>query len=396
MKKAMNNDKKRIMLIVPMLHQGGFERICALTAKLLKDRYKIYLVVFTTKDMFYDVSGIEVIDLNMGAVDSRIGKVLNVFKRVNKLKKLKMELNIDISYSFGMSANLVNVLSKTCDVTWAGMRAYGDLDNKSKSKLIATKADRVVSCTKIMERDICDTYSVKASCTVYNPCDLELLRSQAKENINSSFDNFVDSGIIISSMGREDDVKGFWHLIKIVYLVRKQLPQVKLTIIGDGEYTEYKELAKKLGMERDVLFTGVQKNPFAILAKTDIYMLTSDSEGFPNALIEAMALGVPCVSVNCKTGPAEILHREYEKCIDVKDVFYADYGIITPVLKGKKDLEPQVFTKEEKIMADTVVKLINDKELLNKYKEQGIKRADEFGMEVYTKNICKYINEDTK
>ena len=70
--------------------------------------------------------------------------------------------------------------------------------------------------------------------------------------------------------------------------------------------------------------------------------------------------------------------------------------IITPVLKGKKDLEPQVFTKEEKIMADTVVKLINDKELLNKYKEQGIKRADEFGMEVYTKNICKYINEDTK
>ena len=101
----------------------------------MNDKYKIYLVVFTTKDMFYDVSGIEVIDLDMGAVDSRIGKVLNVFKRVNKLKKLKRELNIDISYSFGMSANLVNVLSKTCDVTWAGMRAYGDLDNKSKSKL---------------------------------------------------------------------------------------------------------------------------------------------------------------------------------------------------------------------------------------------------------------------
>ncbi len=64
---------------------------------------------------------------------------------------------------------------------------------------------------------------------------------------------------------------------------------------------------RKLGIAEQVLFTGVQLNPFALLAKADVYALTSDSEGFPNALIEAMAVGLPCVSVNCKTGPAEIL-----------------------------------------------------------------------------------------
>ena len=50
--------KKKIMLIVPMLHQGGFERICALTAKLLKDRQEVYLVIFSAEDMIYDVTGV--------------------------------------------------------------------------------------------------------------------------------------------------------------------------------------------------------------------------------------------------------------------------------------------------------------------------------------------------
>ena len=52
---SVSGDKKRIMLITPMLHQGGFERICVLTARLLADLYDVYLVVFTMEDAFYDV-----------------------------------------------------------------------------------------------------------------------------------------------------------------------------------------------------------------------------------------------------------------------------------------------------------------------------------------------------
>ena len=77
--------KKKIMLIVPMLHQGGFERICALTAKLLKDRQDVYLVIFSAEDMIYDVTGVNLINLDLGAVPGKIGKVINLQKRICRL-----------------------------------------------------------------------------------------------------------------------------------------------------------------------------------------------------------------------------------------------------------------------------------------------------------------------
>ena len=69
------------MLIVPMLDQGGLERVCAETAQLLKTDYDVHLVVFNTAGMIYDVSGVDLVDLGLGAVNGRIGKLLNVLKR---------------------------------------------------------------------------------------------------------------------------------------------------------------------------------------------------------------------------------------------------------------------------------------------------------------------------
>lgn len=77
------------MLIVPMLDQGGLERVCAATARLLKDLYDVHLVVFNTAGMIYDVSGVAMTDLHLGAVQGRFGKALNVAKRVRRVRQLK-------------------------------------------------------------------------------------------------------------------------------------------------------------------------------------------------------------------------------------------------------------------------------------------------------------------
>ena len=77
------------MLVTPMLHQGGFERICVLTAKLLKDRYDVYLAVFNTQDIFYDVEGLQLIDLRLGAARGSLGKLANICRRVRRLRQLK-------------------------------------------------------------------------------------------------------------------------------------------------------------------------------------------------------------------------------------------------------------------------------------------------------------------
>ena len=388
-------NRKRIMLIVPMLDQGGLERVCALTAQLLKTAYDVHLVVFNTEGMIYDVSGVHLIDLQLGAVPGKVGKLLNVLKRVRRVKKLKKELDIQISYSFGQTANLVNVLSKQKDVTWAGIRGYGALDNKKEMSFVCKRADRMVSCTRVMEVDIAASYSVKSSATLYNPCNLEEIRQLARADVAPEFEEFLQRpGKTVVSMGRAHDVKGFWHLMKSVSLVKKKLPDVKLMLIGAGDFSEYKELARKLHMEKDVLFTGVQKNPFALLARADVYALTSDSEGFPNALIEAMSSGLPCVSVNCKTGPAEILQDDYRKSENQSKVYQADYGILTPILKGEKNFEPDNFTPEEKIFAEELEKLLQDEDAWTVYQEKAVKRASDFGMEAYVEAIEKLIEED--
>lgn len=388
-------NRKRIMLIVPMLDQGGLERVCALTAQLLKTAYDVYLVVFNTEGMIYDVSGVHLIDLQLGAVPGKVGKLLNVLKRVRRVKKLKKELDIQISYSFGQTANLVNVLSKQKDVTWAGIRGYGALDNKKEMSFVCKRADRMVSCTRVMEADIAASYSVKSSATLYNPCNLEEIRQLARADVAPEFEEFLQRpGKTVVSMGRAHDVKGFWHLMKSVSLVKKKLPDVKLMLIGAGDFSEYKELARKLHMEKDVLFTGVQKNPFALLARADVYALTSDSEGFPNALIEAMSSGLPCVSVNCKTGPAEILQDDYRKSENQSKVYQADYGILTPIFKGEKNLEPDNFTSEEKIFAEELEKLLQDEAAWTAYQKKAVKRAGDFGMEAYVEAIEKLIEED--
>lgn len=387
--------KARIMLIVPMLDQGGLERVCALTAQLLKTAYDVHLVVFNTEGMIYDVSGVHLIDLQLGAVPGKLGKVLNVFKRVKRVRQLKKELDIQISYSFGQTANIVNVLSKVKDVTWAGIRGYGALHDKKEMSFVCKRADRMVSCTKVMEADIAAKYPVKTSATLYNPCNLKEIRQFAKGAIQPEFEEFLQRpGKTVVSMGRAHDVKGFWHLMKSVYLIRQKGQKVKLMLIGAGDFSEYKELARNLAMEHDVLFTGVQKNPFALLARADVYALTSDSEGFPNALIEAMACGLPCVSVNCKTGPAEILQADYTKSENQSEVYHGDYGVLTPVLKGTKNLETDEITQEEKVFAGELEKLLTDDNIWAMYHEKAVRRTADFGMEAYLAELEKLIKED--
>ncbi len=385
------------MLIVPMLDQGGLERVCAATARLLKDQYDVHLVVFNTAGMIYDVSGVAMTDLHLGAVQGRFGKAVNVVKRVRRVRQLKKRLHTQLSYSFGPTANLVNVLSKQKDVTWVGVRGYGALSSKVTMKLLCTLADRVISCTRVMEQQIRQQFHPKRSAAVYNPCDIQEIREQSQCSTAPEFDAFfAQPGKIVASMGREHDVKGFWHLIKAVALARKEVPalNLKLMIIGEGRYEAYRKLAGDLGMQDAVLFTGVQSNPFALLRKADVYALTSQSEGFPNALIEAMAVGLPCVSVNCLTGPAEILHEAYETCGDQNQTVFADYGILTGVFHGEKDLCAETVSAEERRFADLLVTLFTDERIYQRYRAAARARAEAFGMERYQHAVRDLIQED--
>ena len=85
----------------------------------------------------------------------------------------------------------------------------------------------------------------------------------------------------------------------------------ELVLLGDGPLRgRLEQQARALGIAERVHFEGFQPNPFAWMARSDIFVLASDHEGLPNAMIEAQGLGLPVVSTDCRFGPAEIIEPE--------------------------------------------------------------------------------------
>ena len=371
--------KKKLMLIVPMLHQGGFERVCVTTARLLEPYADVCIVMFDSKDIAYDIKGLHVTDLHLGVREGKIGKILNVIKRSLAVRKLKKERGIDIAYSFGPSANMVNVFSRSKGEIWTGIRSYMDMGNPRLIRLFSKRSDRVLCCSKRIEEEITSQYHCRNAVTLYNPLDVEAVKKNAfGEEIKLPWG---DRENIIVSMGREDDVKGFWHLLKSFSLVQKEIPNAKLMIIGDGEFEEYKALAKALGVGDEVYFTGMKKNPFPYLQTAKAYVLTSYNEGFPNALVEAMALGIPVIATDCLTGPGEILYKG-----DVS------YGVLIPNMSPEKNLNPSEISEEERNLAGEIKRMLTDEECYETYKKASIARAKDFSNEYYVDCIRKWID----
>ena len=200
------------------------------------------------------------------------------------------------------------------------------------------------------------------------------------------------------SMGREDDVKGFWHLLKAFRRIQEEEENTKLAIIGDGDFSEYEKLAEELHIRDKVLFAGLKKNPFPYLKASDYYVLTSLSEGLPNALVEALALSVPIVSVNCLSGPAEILHEDWKAAEEEKQVFEADFGILAPVFCPDKDMsvtweaDGRVKLDEaQEAFASAVLKMMREDTLSKVYQDRAFDRAKEFSKEKHIDGLISYM-----
>ena len=389
--------KKMIMLITPMLHQGGFERICVMTARLLEKDYQVYIAVFSMKDLAFDISGLNVIDLQLEAKPGKVSKIVNVLKRSFKLTRLQKKLGIDISYSFGTTANIANALTRGAKKKITACHSFEEIKSKVYMNLISRCSDKVLCCSKKMADLVDKTYHFSNVQALWNPCDVEKIRcqSECKEKEDLSFWETEDK--VLVSMGREDDVKGFWHLIKVFKSVNEIRPDTRLAIIGDGTFEEYRMLVKNLELEEKVLFAGLKKNPFPYLKESDIYLLTSLSEGLPNALVESLAVSLPIVSVNCLSGPAEILHREWKEAEEKADVFEADYGVLTPVLSPEKRLSVEFEEIEGKQrikleeaecrLAVGIMKMLENEELYEKYQKLAVDRAENFSKETYLQEL---------
>jgi len=112
---------------------------------------------------------------------------------------------------------------------------------------------------------------------------------------------------VVVAVGRLTRQKDFATLIRAVAMASRQHP-MRLLILGEGEErAALEELARSLGIAEQVALPGFVDNPFQYLRRAALFVLSSAWEGLPNALIQAMACGVPVVATDCPSGPAEIL-----------------------------------------------------------------------------------------
>ncbi len=362
---------KKLLLIVPSLHQGGLEKVCAATARLLQPYFDVQIAIFDSRSIAYDIKGIPVVDLRLPSRPGVIAKVINVLRRGMRLRKLKKKEQIDIAYSFGPTANLANIASGGRAKMWLGIRSYMDMGNPKQIRLFCRCADMVVCCSETICREVQEQYRCGKAVTLQNPFDIkEVKMLSGREEAELPW----KEGRILISMGREDSVKGFWHLLKSFALVHEKLPDTRLMIIGKGEFEPYKELAEKLGVNEDVFFTGLKKNPYPYLKKGTLYVLTSYYEGFPNAMVEAMSMGLPVIATDCKTGPREILEDRY--------------GILIPNMESEPDFDPLHITEEERDLAGQIIGLLEDQDRMQHYREMALKRAGDYTAESYIEKIC--------
>lgn len=123
----------------------------------------------------------------------------------------------------------------------------------------------------------------------------------------------------VISVGRYDPVKGFDMLIDAWAIVSKTHPDWRLKIVGPGERTPYVEQVKRLELEQYVSCMGASNRIYDEMAEASFYVLSSRSEGFGLVLVEAMAVGLPCVAFSCSPGPRSIVSHRHNGILVEKD-----------------------------------------------------------------------------
>lgn len=160
-------------------------------------------------------------------------------------------------------------------------------------KLILISSDTFLSCSEIAGEYL---YSGKESTVIYNGIDLEKYRSEVETDYAESALNIEKSDKRIISVGRISPVKNPFFALDVIYEFKKIRNDFQYLWVGAGELEEeIKEKSKKLGLDKNVIFTGVRTDVPQLLNCCDCFFMPSLFEGLMISLIEAQAAGLNCV-----------------------------------------------------------------------------------------------------
>lgn len=370
---------------------GGAERVVSIIVSELNKYYNIHLVILNGVVEYQIPSNIPIICLDKSGFFERniITKLIALPIFAYKYYKLCKEKQIDISFSLLTRSNYINILSKKLFSStiktivnergtpslYYGSKSFNSILNKRMITFFYPYADSIITNAKGNRKDLERNFQLNNSklSTLYNPVDYQYIIECTKDEI----DTFDSSRFTFVTVGRLDKGKNHELILKAL----KQFNDAQLIIIGKGELYSYLiAKVKEYKLIDRVQLIGFDSNPFKYLIKSDCFVFTSNYEGFPNVLAEALCCNLPIISTDCTSGPREILMGDTNIEQLEENMEIGEYGILIP---------PNNLNSLIKAM-DLIM---DNNELRNSLKDKSTERVLDFSKEIFIKNVIKVINK---
>lgn len=304
-------ERKRIVFFIGTLGNGGAERVISiLTRHLIEMGFSIEIVLYYDEEPFYDMHPDVRITYTQRETHSK-----NLLKNTAWMRRY-FKRNADLVISFLAQFNMVAILAlfATGIPIIVADRNDPRYMPKQASVRIARNllyyfADIVVVQTQHNKNYFAKVLQKKCK-IIYNPVDLQ-------EKIGLALRTGKKHRIV--SVARLMKQKNQLMLIEAFSKIKKDFPDYTLTIYGDGPFRDVLEhRIKVLGLSDSVRLPGKVQNVFDCIADAELFVLSSDFEGMPNALIEAMCLGLPVISTRV-SGATDLI-------VDGKNGLLTDVG----------------------------------------------------------------------
>jgi N-acetylgalactosamine-N,N'-diacetylbacillosaminyl-diphospho-undecaprenol 4-alpha-N-acetylgalactosaminyltransferase len=321
--------RPRAFFVINSLEGGGAERVFATLIAGLASQFScsIELVLLDRYPEKYEVPGsVRRHQLDCG---QRIGA------SISGLYRLVARERPDLIFSFLTRANCAAIIagkrfgipvvvSERVNTSSHFARGLGGLVNRMAVRVLYPLASRVVAPSHGVANDLILNYNVASHHVdvIHNPVDRAAIASAAARSPDLDLPSRYWLGI-----GRLVPNKNFAMMLDAFAAAGAR---GDLVILGEGpERAALEARARQLGIAKRVRLAGFSANPFPSLARARAYLSTSNAEGFPNALVEALALGVPVAATDCDSGPGEILsgHNRDKVTACTREAF----GMLVPV-----------------------------------------------------------------
>ncbi len=341
--------KIKILFVIPSLRTGGAERVMAfLATNISKQKFLPHLlVVGSDEQVSYDVNGVDCTFLNKSKV--RHG-LLGITKYI---KKNKPDIVFGAIAHLNTSLALISIffpktkfVGRETSVTLDGTKKKKWSLSHNLTRLQTSNLDAIVCQSNDMQKNLIENmgYRKEKIRVINNPISsrFKLKRKREEDKLNR-----------LITVGRLVKIKGHERILKA--LRRMALP-FHYTIIGDGpEKENIRALSEEYGLKSNVTYIAFSQKVEDHLAKNDVFLQGSYSEGFPNALLESCAVGTPVLTFPAPGGTSEIVQQGVNGYIaENEDDFIDKLEHMLRNYMSPDEIRRSVIEKynEKKILAD--------------------------------------------